>query len=59
MAGKLHQNAFRLVDRSTTYEIVVCALMEGLEEHTNILCSRAAPGFLAEGLIGSFRLGIG
>jgi hypothetical protein len=26
----------------------------GLEEHTTVLCARAAPGFLAEGLIGSY-----
>ena len=31
-------------------------LILGLEEYTTVLCARAAPGFLAEGLIGLFTV---
>jgi hypothetical protein len=31
---------------------IVANLTEGMEELTTVVCARAAPGFLAEGLIG-------
>ena len=53
MARKLRQNTLRLACGIATYSSLWSScLFEGLEESTTILCARAAPGFLADALIG-------
>jgi hypothetical protein len=37
---------------SNVHPLGVTGLSLGLEEYTTVLCARAAPGFLAEGIIG-------